>query len=226
MGTTTTSLALLEHKPDRARKPTKKDKDIYLLSRRGWTLDALSTHYHLKPTTIKASIDRYQLYRDSLGNDEIDLSLNELASRVMPKVEKVLTEAMKADHVVNVGRGRQVIMKKVADHATRLKSVEMVKSIMEISRPKGGGININTQVNNGRGEGGGTAAPRGFDFEARLRDIRASKGITDGSAVIDAEFEDEEKDELADELAEMGIELEPEEDDEEEQDGEDDGDEE
>ena len=212
---TTTALALLEEKPTSVRKPTKRDKDIYLLSRRGWSDDQLAVRYGLKVTTVKEARDRYLLFKDTLSVDEQDLALSQMTERLMPKVEKVLTDAMKAEHSINVGRGREVIMKKVADHATRLKGAEMVKSFVEVTRPKGGGITVNTQVNNGRGEAGGAnTSSKGFDFEARLRDIRERKGLANEvDDVVDAEFVDEETDELADELAEMGIELDEDEDD-------------
>lgn len=214
---TSTALALL--KPDREmKKPTKRDQMIWLAWKRGQTAETIAAHNHMKEPQVRAAIDRWQLFADVHSNEQVDLKYNQMFEEIIPMQKKVLLDAMKADHVVNVGRGKQVIMRKMADHTTRLESLKTAKALMEISRPKGGGININTQVNNDRGGVAAANAPRGFDFEARLRDIRASKGIEDAGAVIDAEFEDEEKDELADELAEMGIELEPDEDEDEDED--------
>lgn len=215
METESTAIALL--KPARlTEKPKKRDKDIYLLSRRGWSDDALATQFKLNPLTVKEARDRYQLYRDSLATDEQDLALAEMVARVMPKSEKVLVDAMKADrHILTKSGGT----KKVADHETRLKAVEMVKGIIETSRPKGGGIQINTQVNSNQPGGGVQQGVRSFDFEARLRTIREKKGLkNDEVEIADGEYEDgEEVDVLGDELAEMGIELD-EDDDEEEDD--------
>lgn len=203
MATTPLQLARITTIP----KPSKKDKERYLLSRRGWSAEMLAARDSVKEHVIKQSIDRYQLYRDSLAVDEQDLAISEMTARLMPKVEKVMTDAMKAEHMVNVGRGQQVIMRKMADHATRIKAIETVKAFIETGRPKGGGIQINTQVNNNKDGNTAPGATKGFDFEARLRDIRERKGLTDGSKVIEGEYETEEKDDLADELAEMGIEL-------------------
>lgn len=222
---TNTALALIQAAPmsreSRNSKPSKKDRDRYLLSRRGWTAEALAGREGVKEHIIKASIEKYQLYRDSLDVTEQDLVLAEMTSRIAPKAEKVLSDAMKAEHTVNVGRGQKVIMKKVADHTTRIKAVETWKSIVETGRPKGGGIQINTQVNNGKDGAGTPTSTRGFDFEARLRDIRERKGLKNDESVIEADFDDaEETDALADELAEMGIELETDDDDDQDEDDE------
>lgn len=210
-----TALALITSKPERTAKPSKKDKDRYLLSRRGWTTEQLAARENVKEPVIKASIERYQLYRDSLAIDEQDLHIAEMTSRLMPGAEKVLAGAMKAERVVLVStRGSKTITKKVVDHDTRIKAVETIKSLMETGRPKGGGININTQVNNGRGEGGAPLAVRGFDFEARLRNIREKKGLVNDEAIPDAEFEDVQST-AAEELADIGIDIDDDEDDDE-----------
>ena len=212
---TTTALALLEEKPTSVRKPNVRDKNIWILASKGWSDDQLAVRFKISVVAVQEAKVRWMLYAASLNPESQDLAISEMFGRLLPKTEKVMTEAMKAEHLINVGRGREVIMKKVADHATRLKSVEMVKTIIEVTRPKGGGITVNTQVNNGRGEAGGAnTSSKGFDFEARLRDIRERKGLAnEADDVVDAEFVDEETDELADELAEMGIELDEDEDD-------------
>lgn len=212
MGAASTSLAmtLVTSKSERASKPSKKDKNRYLLSRRGWTPEQLAGRENVKETVIKDSIARYQLYRDSLAIDEQDLHIAEMTQRLMPGAEKVLVGAMAAKRTVYVGkRARQVV-----DHDTRIKAVETIKSLMETGRPKGGGININTQVNNGHGEGGAPLAVRGFDFEARLRNIREKKGLVNDEEIPDAEFEDVQST-AAEELADIGIDIEDDDDDDE-----------
>jgi hypothetical protein len=226
---TSTTLALIQAAPmareARSKKPTKRDKEIYLLYRSGVSTETLAVRYGVKEPAIKSAIERWVLERDSYNIEEQNLELAKMTSRLAPRSEKVLADAMKAEHTVNVGRGQKVIMKKVADHATRIKAVETWKSIQEMARPKGGGITVNTQVNNGKDGAGAPTSTRGFDFEARLRDIRERKGLKNDESVIEAEFEDgEETDALADELAEMGIELETDDDD--DQDDEDESDDE
>lgn len=214
---TSTALVMMTSKPERTAKPSKKDKERYLLSRRGWTTEQLASRENVKETVIKDSIARYQLYRDSLAIDEQDLHIAEMTSRLMPGAEKVLAGAMKAERVMIVTKGGKSTTKKVVDHDTRIKAVETVKSFMETVRPKGGGININTQVNNGNQGGGAPTATRGFDFEARLRNIREKKGLVNDEVIPDAEFEDVQST-AAEELADIGIDIDEDEDDDEEED--------
>lgn len=208
---TSTALVMMTSKPERTAKPTKKDRDRYLLSMRGWTAEQLAARENVKETVIKDSIMRYQLYRDSLNIDAQDLSIAEMTSRLMPGAEKVLAGAMKAERVMIVTKGGKSTTKKVVDHDTRIKAVETVKSFMETVRPKGGGININTQVNNGNQGGGAPAATRGFDFESRLRNIREAKGLGNDEIIIDADVEESEDGGLAAELAQIGVEIDEEE---------------
>lgn len=179
---------MMTSKPERVAKPSKKDKERYLLSRRGWTTEQLAARENVREPAIKDSIARYQLYRDSLAIDEQDLHIAEMTSRLMPGAEKVLAGAMTAKRTIYTGKkARQVI-----DHDTRIRGVETLKSFMEAVRPKGGGISINTQVNNGRGENGnGSGRISGFDFESRLRKIRAEEGLSnDDERITDADYED------------------------------------
>ncbi len=210
----TTALALLEGKGRKIAGPTTRDRNFYLLSRRGWSTAELAVRFSTKEPTVKLAIERYQIYRDSLANDEQDLALAEMVQRTMPKVEKVLTDAMKAERQVNVGRGQQVIMRKMADHTTRLAAASMVKEFIETGRPKGGGITVNTQVNNPGVGPAPTAVAKGFDFESHLREIRAEKGLGNEATIIDASFDEDEDGGLAAELSEIGVEIEDEEDDE------------
>lgn len=209
---TSTALTLITSKPERVAKPSKKDRDRFILSRKGWTTEQLAVRENVKETVIKDSITKYQLYKDSLGFDEQDLHLAEMNARLMPGAEKALAGAMQAKRTIYTGKkARQVI-----DHDTRIKAVDTWKTIMEMSRPKGGGISINTQVNNGNQGGGAPTATRGFDFEARLRNIREKKGLVNDEVIPDAEFLDVQST-AAEELADIGIDIDEDEDDEDEE---------
>jgi len=107
----------------------------------------------------------------------------------------------------------------MADHSTRLAAVSMVKEFIETGRPKGGGIQINTQVNNPGGGPTPTVISKGFDFESHLREIREKKGLGNEVAIIDAKFDEDEDGGLAAELSEIGVELDEDEDEEEFEDG-------
>jgi len=212
-----TSLALLESPPGFITRTTKRERELWLMRKKGWTDDQLAARFHMKETDVKAAIGRHELWRAQFDNAEVDLEVNRMIiGKVLPEMGKVLLDGMKATTMENFGRGKKVIMRKVADHATRLKSVEMAKTIMDTTRPRGGGIQLNQQFNNPSGQqGGGEGGGRGFDYETRLRQIRESKGISNDAGIPDAEFEDVEQGGIAEELAEIGIEIPEEEEDDE-----------
>jgi hypothetical protein len=122
--------------------------------------------------------------------------------------------AMKSE---TVHRGKKVISTRVIDHHTRIKTLDSFKSLLEAVRPKGVGVQVNTQINNPANQP--AAVPRGFDFESRLRMIRKEKGLTDDEGMIDGEFDEvDDQESLANEMAEIGIELPDEDEDDEDED--------
>jgi hypothetical protein len=222
MAEDTAALAILEA-PQRPliRPPSKRDRELYLLKKtRGYTPEELGSRYKMKPMQVSAAIERVELFNASFLNEELDLQLNQAFTQLIPKAAKVMAEAMTATTEVKSMRGKNVIMKKVADHATRLRAVEMMNSTRAVSMPKGGGFNQQINVNPGQTpQDRPIGQTRGFDFEGRLRQILAKRGVSEDPNLEDAEYEDEPGDELANELAEIGVELDEEEDD--EDDGED-----
>lgn len=218
MATDTTALALLSKPPAKLSKaPQRRDKDFWLMRKRGWTDEQLAVRFNCKPETVKACVDRYELWRANFANDEVDLEVNQMLMRVLPKAEKVLKDGMAATKVEINTRGKKVISKRVADHHVRFKAVEMAQSFMEATKPKGIGVQVNTQVNNPGGQQGGPQAPQGFDFESRVRQLREKRGLSNNDDFVDGEYEDVVPSTVAEELADIGIDLD---DDEDEEDGE------
>lgn len=212
---TNTSLALLESPPGFITKTTKRERELWLGKKKGWTDDQLAVRFKMTELAVKAAIGRHELWRAQFDNAEVDLEVNRLIiGKVLPGMGKVLLDGMKATTTENVGRGKNVIMRKVADHATRLKSVEMAINLRATTQPKGVGLQLNQQFNNGTPQDSAQSS-RGFDYETRLRQIRESKGISNDAGIPDAEFEDVEQGGIAEELAKIGIEIPDEEDDEE-----------
>ena len=173
------------------------------------SVDEIATQTGCNLAQVQDSLQRYEMARAEVSNEEVDMAINQTVLKSMEATQKVFSEALRAKHVnVTYDKNNKKIKQTLPDHATRLKAVDTIKNLMDAVRPKGGGItvNANTQVNNGNG--GIPVAPRSFDFEARLRDIRERKGLKNDGGVIDGDFEEaEDKDELADELSEMGIEI-------------------
>jgi hypothetical protein len=205
---TNTALALLESPPGFITKTTKRERELWLCKKKGWTDDQLAVRFKMTELAVKAAIGRHELWRAQFDNAEVDLEVNRLIiGQALPQAAKVLIDGMKATTTENVGRGKNVIMRKVADHATRLKSVEMMKTLMDTTRPRGGGIQFNQQINAAGGQQDGAVSGRGFDYETRLRQIRESKGISNDAGIPDADFEDVEQGGIAEELAKIGIEI-------------------
>src|SRR6185437_1422403 len=202
-----TALALITRPTASLGKPTRKDRDIWLMKKRGWSDADLATRFKVGIDKVRLAIDRWELYRASFANDEIDLEINQMATRILPQAEKVFKEGMKATKTQVVHKGKKVISTRIADHATRIKTLDTFKNLLEAVRPKGVGVQVNTQINN-QGKEVNTAAPKGFDFESRLRMIRADKGLSNEESIQEGDFEDaDEQDALTDELAEIGIEI-------------------
>lgn len=214
-------LSLIVRSPASLGKPMKKDRDIWLMKKCGWTDDHLATRFGVTIDKVRLAIDRWELHRSSFANEEIDMAINQMAVSILPKVQKVLEQGLTAMKTETVHRGKKVISTRVIDHHTRIKTLDSFKGLIESVRPKGVGVQVNTQINNPGKEQ--PVTPRGFDFESRLRMIRQEKGLTNDEGTQEGDYEDvDDRESLANEMAEIGIELPPEDDEEGDDEGEDD----
>jgi hypothetical protein len=206
MATDSTALALLSRSPVSLGKPQKKDRDLWLMKKRGWSDDQLATRFNVSIDAVRKAVDRWELHRASFANDEIDIAINQMAVSLLPKAQRVLEQGMMAQKTQTVHKGKKVISTRVIDHSTRIKTLDSFKSLLEAVRPKGVGVQVNTQINNPANTP--AAVPKGYDFESRLRLIRQEKGLTNDEGTLDADYEDSDPESaLSDELAEIGIEL-------------------
>ncbi len=213
----TSALALITRSPVSLGKPQKKDRDLWLMKKRGWSDDQLATTFNVSIESVRKATDRWELHRCSFANDEIDMSINQMAAALLPKAQKVLADGMSAMKTETTHRGKKVISTRVIDHHTRIKTLDSFKSLLEAVRPKGVGVQVNTQINNPANQP--APVPKGYDFESRLRMIRQEKGLTNDEGTLDGEFDEVDPDEsLANEMAEIGIELPDEDDDGEDED--------
>lgn len=216
----TTSLALITRPAASLGKPTQKDRNIWLLKKRGRSDDELATLFGVGIDKIRQAYDRWDLHVSKYDNIELDRALVEVGMEMLPQVKKSIAGALTATKLETVTKGKKVIQRRVADRATQLKAVATYRDLMEVTRPKGVGVQVNTQINNPGGDKP-SSTPKGFDFESRLRMIRADKGLSNDDAVQDGEFEDVDPDEsLSNELAEIGIEIDDEEDEDEDEENE------
>lgn len=215
-------LALLTRSPVSLGKPTKKDRDLWLMKKiRGWSDDQLAAHFHMGVEKVRQAVDRWDLNRASYANEEIDMAINQMAVSILPKAQKVFEQGLTAQKSEVFYKGKKAISRKVADHHTRIKTLDSFRSLLEAVRPKGVGVQVNTQINNPANQS--PVVPKGFDFESRLRLIRQEKGLTNDEGTQEGEFEEvDDRDSLAGEMAEIGIELPPEDDEEDDDEEEDD----
>ena len=219
MAAESTALALLSRSPVSLGKPQKKDRDLWLMKKaRGWSDDQLATRFNISIDKVRQAIDRWELYRACHTNEEFDMEVNRMAFGLLPKAQKVMEQGMTAMKTETVHRGKKVISTRVIDHHTRIKTLDSFKALLEAVRPKGVGVQVNTQINNPSGNTAPTTS-RAYDFESRLRIARKEKGLTNDEGTQEGDFEDVNPEEsLANEMAEIGIELPDEDDDEEEDD--------
>jgi hypothetical protein len=147
-----------------------------------------------------ATVDEYRSY---VSSDVVEMKVNEIALDLLEDSRDVLRGALKADKVIHVFKNGKV--KKEADHLMRLKAHDRVRLLLETTRPKVPGIQLNQQINNN--QNGDHVAPDGMSFEARLRRIREKRGLKDEADIIEMEVDDNEEQSVEDELGDIGIDL-------------------
>lgn len=212
-------------RPSTARKPstpTRTDRYRYYLKRKNFSLDEIAAQTNCSVIQVSESFARMEEYMASVSNEEVDFAINQVVLQQITGVGKVIQKAMGAERrrEVKIGKKKNGDDKfrviKIADHDTRLKAVETLKTFADLTRPKGGGItlNANTQVNNGMGASTGDVI-RGRSFEDIVRKKRlADNPDEEGEIVLDAE--EGEIQSVEDELSDIGIDLDDEDDEDEE----------
>lgn len=195
-------------RPNRKQRVSKNPGPI---DRRRWfmhiglsmTVEEIANQEDCNPVIVQRSIDCCKEYRYRCSNEMVALRVNEVVLGQLAGVGTVFGQGLKAKKLVPAGHGEY---KSVADIAMRLKTVETMKSLQEISQPRAPVIQNNAQFNNNF-PGGGSSAP-GMSFEARLRIARERRGMVNDEAanVIDAEEADIDQT-LDEEMEDMGIDL-------------------
>lgn len=194
-----------------SKKLSRTDKFRVYLYRKGVSVEEIATQTGCNLVQVQDSLQRYEMARAEVSNEEVDMAINQTVLKSMAATEKVFSEALRAKHVnITFDKNNKKIKETRPDHATRLKAVDTIKNLMDSVRPKGGGIivNANTQVNNGGGQSGYEGG-RGLSFEDRIR--RRRKQREDEGEILEAEISEVQS--VEDELADIGIDLDDEDDD-------------
>lgn len=187
-------------------KPTIKDRQRWYLWKQEKPIEEIAARDRVGEDTIRKSIDAVEIYRMSGAYEEVDISWNHMALRLVEDQESVLRSAMVAESWRTMKDGTEI---PIPDHATRLKAIEVVKDLAVVSRPKApmNQVNVQTNVANGtHGSNGG-----GLSFESRLREIRERRGMGQlGSGqplLIESAPEQTQAEKVAAELDDIGIDL-------------------
>jgi hypothetical protein len=161
----------LRHMP----QPNAKDMSYwYLHEQRGLAVDEIANLKGVKSFAVQASLDYVQEWKHRNNLQNVEAKLNFEIMKSLDGVGKVLQEGMKAEKVVHIDRvtGK---MKKVADHAMRVKVVAEVRALIDTAKPRTPAVQLNQQFNNGSPGGGGYGP--GVSFEAILRKKREARGL-------------------------------------------------
>ena len=151
--------------------------------------------------TVEASVDRVEAYRALTSNAEISAELNSMVMDLAPDAKSALRGALKAEHVIRktTPEGATVEVSRSPDDKTRLAAFTVFQKLADRQLPKGGGVNIAVQQNAGTAVG----TDKHVSFEELLRQQRELKGLSNGDAIQEAEYEDiDESDEEEEDGAE------------------------
>lgn len=147
---------------------------------------------------VHEAIQNFESYRAELSHDLVDTVVNMEAAVALEGVGDDLRDARQGLRFTGAydTTGEPIFER---DLTTMLASVSVLGSLVAKIRPRGGGLQINTAIQNNSNGGNGSGPGQGRSFEAMLREAKAQRALTagDGPAVAladeiaDAEFEDE-----------------------------------
>lgn len=181
--------------------PGKADLRRYVMHKvHGMSPEEIAERTKCSPIAVQESINYVTEYKGYYSNELLQTKIIEVTMEHMEQVGKVWTGGLNAKKKEKDGRV-------VADTTTRLKTVESIRSMVEVVQPKAPGVQLNQQFNNPAGGPGGQFSP-GMSFESRLRAIREKRGLKNEDAVEVLEGQTgEDGESLEDELDGIGVDL-------------------
>ncbi len=184
---------------EQRRKPAPGKKDIvrwFLFRTERLSIEEIAARQRVAPHVVQSSLDYVQEWKLYNSNELVDAKINEVVLSSISETGNVFQQGMRATRLGPKG-------KQVADHATRLKTVDTMRSFAELARPKSPIVQNNAQFNNNFGGPGNS--PSAGSFESWLRNKRAEQGLDNGEDYIEGEGNQEQSAE--DELADIGIDI-------------------
>lgn len=158
--------------------------------------EEIAARLKMKPDKVKQAITAFEQARASVNNEIVDMAVNTEALIALDGVGDDLRDARQALRWTGAydSIGDPIFER---DHSLMLDSVTALGALVEKTRPKGGGVTVNTAIQNNGSNGGGQG--QGRSFEALLREAKAQRQLTDGGSgglamadielVEDAEFD-------------------------------------
>ncbi len=148
------------------------------------TEEEIAARESISIVKVKDSLLRVADWQFERSSPAVDSKLNEMILSRIPNVGEAIDEALRAMRIAADGVTEEV------DHSIRLKAIDTLKSLSELTRPKGGGptINVNQQNQQLNIVGGQSRS-----FEERLRSIREKNHLKNEEAVIDVEPEGDDE---------------------------------
>jgi len=187
-------------------------KRWYLMEVDGLSVDQIAAKQGRKPFEVQASIDYIKEWEFRNSMRMLNAKTVSVAMNNLDGVDRVFGQGLKADKVIFVNKETGAV-KKAPDIATRLKTVESIRSFIETVQPKAPGLQLNQQFVGGQVAGGYGSA---VSFESILRKKREARGLINSqdAEIIHAEMTHEEQ--IADEFKDFGGSGDDEDDDEDE----------
>lgn len=168
--------------------------------------EEIAARLDLKVDAVCEAIQRFESIRASVNNEIVDMAVNVEALVALEGVGDDLREARNGLRFTGAydQEGSPIFER---DYSLMLESISGLGALVEKTRPKGGGVQINTAIqNNGGGNGNGNGG-QGRSFEAMLREAKAQRALTEGDGggaavavaeadpdIQDAEFDEDEDD--------------------------------
>lgn len=187
--------------------PRAMDLKRWVMHKTGMPLEEIASRTRSSLVLCQTSIEFVEQYKRAYSPDLLSTKVIQVTMDRMDKVGKVWDEGLKAKRYQEVGNGKRRRTVQVVDHSERRKTVESIKNLMETVQPRGPGIQVNQQFNNGHSGDGPHRGP-GMSFESRLRHIREQKGLGNEERDVIPDAEDLEDATLEEELEGIGVDLE------------------
>lgn len=176
----------------RRGKITKKDRERWRKWREGQTDEEIASNERVSVLTVRASIQHFLAYQDSVSHEAVDMKANELAIHTLDQLKSVIDDVIVAekDQTYTAEDGSEKV-RQVPDLKMRLTAFDKITKLIQSVRKSENGITVNqNNIQNNVNLGG----KRGLTMEERIRTLREKNQLKNDATILDAQLLDEEDD--------------------------------